>query len=152
MPGGSPDQGLGRKPQEGPKPKGATGEGGAQHAADREGLPQRVKARKLAPRTPARLEREPVRRKNGKRVHPAETPGYLCGRRKLRRVEKSQERCRRETKPTRIVRGSDRREGSQTLRAVRTGEGFPGISNPPIRHVLKGAKARERGRSAEAIG
>jgi len=80
------------------------------------------------------------------RVHPAETLGYPSERRMLRRVEKSQERCRRETKPTRIVRGSNRREGSQTLRAERTGEGSPGTSNPPIRQVLKGDKARERGR------
>lgn len=62
----------------------------------------------------------------------------------------SQERCRRETKPTRIVRGSSRREGSQTLGAERTGEGSPGTSNPPIRQVLKGTQARERGRQAAA--
>jgi len=147
MPGGSPDQGFGGRPQEGPKPRGATGGGGTRHVADREGLPQGVKTRKPRPRTPDPSRTGTcVRRRNGTRVHPAETPGYLCGRRKLRRVEESQERCRRETEPTRIVRGSNRREGGQTLWAERTGEGFPETSDPPIRQVLKGKKARERGR------
>lgn len=43
-------------PQEGPKPRGATGEGGTRHVANREGFRLGVKARKPRPRTPARLD------------------------------------------------------------------------------------------------
>jgi len=35
---------------------------------------------------------------------------------------KSQERCRCETKPARVTKGVSRREGSQTLRAERSGQ------------------------------
>jgi len=105
------------------KPKGASSGRCAKHTLGRQGLSEGSKPRNCGSSSrPSHLR---VRRYTGERNGTWVLPvgnGPDTFREEKAPKGKSQERCRYETKPARVTKGVNRREGNQTLRAERSGQ------------------------------